>query len=94
MKLKLEFEREELQLACEEPQKARNAEKALQDAQLAAQREARDLRLAELMEARELREVELKAKQEKALLEAKKEAAVREHELQMVGWLTFPSGES
>ena len=86
--------REEAQRAREEAQKAREAEKALQDAQLAAQREqaqraeaeaqkARDLRLAELKEARELRELELKAEQEKALLEAEKEAATREHELKM-----------
>ena len=69
VRLKLDFEREERRLA-------REAEKALQDAQLAAQREeaqkvreaaeaeaqrARDLRLAELKKARELRELELKA---------------------------------
>ena len=98
VKLKLEFEREERRLACEEAQRARDAEKALQDAQLAAQCEeaqrareeaeaeaqkARDLRLAELKEARELRELELKEEQEKALLEAEKEAAAREHELKM-----------
>ena len=87
VRLKLDFEREERRLA-------REAEKALQDAQLAAQREqaqraeaeaqkARDLRLAELKEARELRELELKAEQEKALLEAEKEAAACEHELKM-----------
>ena len=91
VRLKLDFEREERRLA-------REAEKALQDAQLAAQREqaqraeaeaqkareeARELRLAELKEARELRELELKAEQEKALLEAEKEAAAREHELKM-----------
>ena len=84
VKLKLDFEREERRLA-------REAEKALQDAQLAAQlseaEKARELRLAELKEARELRELELKAEQEKALLaaeiEAKKEAAAREHELKM-----------
>ena len=80
VRLKLDFEREERRLA-------REAEKALQDAQLAAQREqaqraeaeaqkARELRLAELKEARELRELELKA-------EADKEAAAREHELKM-----------
>ena len=45
----------------------------------------RELRLAELKEARELRELELKAEQEKALLEAEKEAAVREHEFKMAG---------
>ena len=87
VRLKLDFEREERRLA-------REAQKALQDAQLAAQREqaqraeaeaqkARDLRLAELKEAHELRELELKAEQEKALLEAEKEAAAREHELKM-----------
>ena len=68
VKLKLDFEREERRLA-------REAEKALQDAQLA---QARDLRLAELKETRELRELELKA-------EADKEAAAREHELKMAG---------
>ena len=83
VKLKLEFqreerrlEREERRLEREEAQKARNADKA-------AREEARDLRLAELKEARELRELELKAEQEKALLEAEKEAAAREHELKM-----------
>ena len=75
VRLKLDFEREEWRLA-------HDAEKALQDAQLA---QARELRLAELKEARELRELELKAEQEKALLEAEKEAAAREHELKMAG---------
>ena len=87
VRLKLDFEREERRLA-------REAEKALQDAQFAeaqkareaaeaeAQR-ARELRLAELKEARELRELELKAEKEKALLAAELEAAVREHELKM-----------
>ena len=87
--LKLDFEQEERRLA-------REAEKALQDAQFAEAQRARDLRLAELKEDRELRELELKAErekrdlelkaeQEKALLEAEKEAAVREHELKMAG---------
>ena len=87
VRLKLDFEREERRLA-------REAEKALQDAQFAEAQRARDLRLAELKEARELRELELKAErekrdlelkaeQEKALLEAEKEAAAREHELKM-----------
>ena len=87
VRLKLDFEREERRLA-------REAEKALQDAQFAeAQRareaaeaeaqRARDLRLAELKEARELRELELKAEKEKALLAAELEAAAREHELKM-----------
>ena len=86
LKLKLEFQHEEGRLAREEAQRAREAEKALQDAQLAAQREeaqrarkamepedqkARELRLAELKEARELK---LKAEQEKALLAAEIEA--------------------
>ena len=95
VRLKLDFEREQRRLArqeaCEEAQRAREAEKALQDAQIAAQlaeaEKARELRLAELKEARELRELELKAEQEKALLaakiEAKKEAAAREHELKI-----------
>ena len=89
VRLKLDFEREERRLA-------REAEKALQDAQFAEAQRARDLRLAELKEARELRELELKAErekrdlelkaeQEKALLEAEKEAAAREHELKMAG---------
>ena len=69
VRLKLDFEQEERRLA-------REAEKA-------AREEARELRLAELKEARELRELELKAEQEKALLEAEKEAAAREHELKM-----------
>ena len=84
VRLKLDFEREERRLA-------RDAEKALQDAQFAeaqkAREAARELKLAELKEARELRELELKAEQEKALLEAeieaKKEAAACEHELKM-----------
>ena len=76
VKLKIEFQREERRLAREEAQRARDAEKA-------AREEARELRLAELKEARELRELELKAEQEKALLEAEKEAAAREHELKM-----------
>ena len=80
VRLKLHFEREERRLA-------REAEKALQDAQFAEAQKARELRLAELKESRELRELELKAEQEKALLaaeiEAKKEAAAREHELKM-----------
>ena len=91
VRLKVDFEHEEWRLAREDAQrareaaeaeakKARDAEKALQDAQLA---QARDLRLAELKEARELHELELKAEQEKALLEAEKEAAAREHELKM-----------
>ena len=91
LKLRLEIEREERRLAREEGQRARDAEKALQDAQFAeaqkAHEAARELKLAELKEARELRELELKAEQEKALLaaeiEAKKEAAMREHELKM-----------
>ena len=82
LKLRLEIEREERRLAREEAQRARNAEKALQDAQFAesqkAREAARELKLAELKEARELRELELKA-------EADKEAAAREHELKMAG---------
>ena len=108
VRLKLDFEREERRLA-------REAEKALQDAQFAeaqkareaaeteakrareaaeaeAQR-ARDLRLAELKEARELRELELKAEQEKALLEAEKEAAAREHELKMASLGKHPPSD-
>ena len=69
VRLKLDCEREERRLAREEAQRARE--------------EARELRLAELKEARELRELELKAEQEKALIEAEKEAAAREHELKM-----------
>ena len=76
VRLKLDFEREERRLAREEAQRARDAEKA-------AHEEARELRLAELKEAHKLREPELKAEQEKALLEAEKEAAMREHELKM-----------
>ena len=86
VRLKLDFEREERRLARKEAQRAREAEKALQDAQFAEAQKARDLRLAELKEARELhelelkaeqekRDLELKAEQEKAFLEAEKEAA-------------------
>ena len=53
LRLKLDFEREEWRLA-------REAEKALQDAQFAEAQKARELRLTELKEARELRELELK----------------------------------
>ena len=63
VRLKLDFEREERRLA-------REAEKALQDTQLA---QARELRLAELKEARELRELELKVEREKRDLELKAE---------------------
>ena len=80
VRLKLDFEREERRLAREEAQRARKAAEA--EAQKAREA-ARDLRLAELKEACELRELELKAEQEKALLEAEKEAAAREHELKM-----------
>ena len=66
VRLKLDFEREERRLA-------REAEKALQDAQFAEAQRARDLRLAELKEARELRELELKAEREKRDLELKAE---------------------
>ena len=79
----LAAQREQAQRAEAEAQRAREeAQKAREAAEAEAQR-ARDLRLAELKEARELRELELKAEQEKALLEAEKEAAAREHELKM-----------
>ena len=101
VRLKLDFEREERRLAREEAQTAHDTEKALQDAQLAAQlaeaEKARELRLAELKEARELRELELKAEQENALLaaeiEAKKEAAAREHELKMASLGKHPPSD-
>ena len=83
VRLKLDFEWEERRLA-------REAEKALQDAQLA---QARDLRLAELKETRKLRELELKAEQEKELLEAEKEAAAREHELKMASLGKHPPSD-
>ena len=90
VRLKLDFEREERRLA-------REAEKALQDAQLAAQlaeaEKARELRLAELKEARELRELELKAEKEKALLAAELEAAAREHELKMASLGKHPPSD-
>ena len=87
VRIKLDFEREERRLACEEARRAREAaeaeaqkacyvEKSLQDAQLRKQKKLE--RLAELKEARELRELELKA-------EADKEAAALEHELKMAG---------
>ena len=83
VKLKLEFQREERRLEREERRLEREEAQKARDADRAAREEARDLRLAELKEARELRELELKAEQEKALLEAEKEAAAREHELKM-----------
>ena len=59
MKLKLEFEREEQQLVCEEAreeaQRARDAEKALQDAQFAEAHKAHEEVEAEAQKARELR---------------------------------------
>ena len=100
VRLKLDFEREERRLAREAEKALQDAQLAAQreqaqraeaeaqkacDAEKAAREEARELRLAELKEARELRELELKAEQEKALLEAEKEAAAREHELKMAG---------
>ena len=85
VKLKLEFQREERRLEREERRLEREEAQKARDADKAAREEARDLRLAELKEARELRELELKAEQEKALLEAEKEAAAREHELKMAG---------
>ena len=87
VRLKLDLEREERRLAREEAQRAPEAAEA--EAQKAHEA-ARDLRLAELKEARELRELELKAEQEKALLEAEKEAAAREHELKMAIWVNNP----
>ena len=83
VKLKLEFQHEERRLEREERRLEREEAQKARDADKAAREEARDLRLAELKEARELRELELKAEQEKALLEAEKEAAAREHELKM-----------
>ena len=87
VRLKLDFEREERRLA-------REAEKALQDAQFAeAQRareeaqKAREAAEAEAQRARELRLAELKEARELRELELKaeadKEAATREHELKM-----------
>ena len=99
--LKLDFECEQRRLALEEAreeaQRARKAEKALQDAQLAAQLEeaekAPELRLAELKEARKLRELELKAEKEKALLAAELEAAAPEHELKMASLGKHPPSD-
>ena len=89
-KLKLEFQHEERRLEREERRLEREEAQKARDADKAAREEARDLRLAELKEARELRELELKAEQEKALLEAEKEAAAREHELKMASWVNIP----
>ena len=85
VRLKLDFEREERRLA-------REAEKALQDAQLAAQREqaqraeaeaqkARDAEKAAREEARELRLAELKEARELRELELKAEREKRDLEL-------------
>ena len=80
VRLKLDFEHEERRLAHEEAreeaQRARKAEKALQDAQFveaqkafeaaeAEAQKAQELRLAELKKAHELHEIELKAEQER-----------------------------
>ena len=95
LRIKLEFEHEERRLAHdeahEEAQRAQEAveaeaHRAREAAEAEAQKAhnaARDLRLAELRESSELLELELKPKQEKAILEAEKEAAACEHELQM-----------
>ena len=90
VKLKLEFQREERQLACEEAKRAREAAEA--EAQKAREA-ARELRLAELKEARELCELELKAEKEKALLAAELEAAAREHELKMASLGKYPPSD-
>ena len=81
LKFKLQFELEEWRLAREEEaQRARDAEKSLQDAQFVEvqkareeAQKARDLRVAELREAQELHELELKAEREKRELELKAE---------------------
>ena len=84
VRLKLDFEREERRLEREEAQRAREAEKALQDAQLAAQREeaqkardaekaARKAAEAEAQRARDLRLAELKEARELRELELKAE---------------------
>ena len=93
VRLKLDFEREERRLA-------REAEKALQDAQFAEAQKAREAAEAEAKrareaaeaeaeKARELRLAELKEARELRELELKaeadKEAAAREHELKMAG---------
>ena len=49
--------------------------------------------MAELKEAHELRELELKAEQQKALLEAEKEASAREHELKMASLGKHPPSD-
>ena len=84
VRLKLDFEREERRLEREEAQRARESEKALQDAQLAAQREeaqkardaekaAREAAEAEAQRARDLRMAELKEARELRELELKAE---------------------
>ena len=73
VRLKLDFEHEERQLACEEArEEAQRARDAVEAEAQKAREAARELRLAELKEARELRELELKTEQEKALLEAER----------------------
>ena len=78
VRLKLDFEREERRLA-------REAEKALQDAQLAAQREeaqkAREAAEAEAKRAREAAEAEAEKAQELRLAELKEARELRELEL-------------
>ena len=93
VRLKLDFEREERRLA-------REAEKALQDAQFAEAQKAREAAEAEAKRAREAAEAEAEKAQELRLAELKearelrelelkaeadKEAAAREHELKMAG---------
>ena len=71
-------------------------EEAREEAQKAREA-ARELRLAELKVARDFHEYELKAEREKALLEAeieaKKEAAVCEHQLKIAGLSKHPPSD-
>ena len=70
MRLKLDFEREELRLA-------REAEKALQDAQFAEAQKAREAAEAEAKRAREATEAEAKRAREAAEAEAEKARELR-----------------
>ena len=55
LRLKFDFECEECRLACEEAQRAREAENALQDAQFAEAQKAREAAEAEAQKTRDLK---------------------------------------
>ena len=81
VRLKLDFEHEERRLSCEEAheeaQRAREAEKALQDAQFAEAQKAREAVEAEAKRAREAAEAEAKRARETEEAEAQRARDLR-----------------